>query len=101
MKGIWSAVLTPVDKALAPDPLRAQPYYRELLDGGCDGINLLGTTGEAMSFGLDQRMRFMETLASSSLPMERVMVGTGAASLADATRLMRHAFECGFAAALV
>ena len=30
---------------------RAVAYYRELLRDGIDGINLLGTTGEAMSFG--------------------------------------------------
>ena len=48
--GIWAAVLTPVDETLEPDPSRAIPYYRELLQRGCDGINTLGTTGEAMSF---------------------------------------------------
>ncbi len=33
--------------------------------------------------------------------MERAMTGTGAASLDDAVRLTRRAFECGFAAALI
>jgi 4-hydroxy-tetrahydrodipicolinate synthase len=99
--GIWSAVLTPVDAGLAPDAATALPYYRELLQRGCDGINLLGTTGEAMSFSADQRVAFMEAVASSGLPMERTMVGTGAASAADAARLTRQAFACGFAAALV
>jgi 4-hydroxy-tetrahydrodipicolinate synthase len=99
--GIWSAVLTPVDADLAPDAARAVPYYRDLLQRGCDGINLLGTTGEAMSFSADQRIEFMEAVASGSMPMERTMVGTGAASAADAARLTRQAFACGFAAALV
>jgi 4-hydroxy-tetrahydrodipicolinate synthase len=99
--GIWSAVLTPVDAGLAPDAAMALPYYRELLQRGCDGINLLGTTGEAMSFSADQRIAFMEAVASSGLPMEWTMVGTGAASAADAARLTGRAFACGFAAALV
>ena len=101
MRGIWSAVLTPIDRDFVPDAAVAVPYYRELLDRGCDGVNLLGTTGEAMSFGTAERLRFMETIASSGLPMERVIVGTGAASIADAVRLTRGAFEYGFAAALV
>jgi 4-hydroxy-tetrahydrodipicolinate synthase len=101
MNGIWSAVLTPVDDDLSPDTSRAIPYYRELLQRGCDGINVLGTTGEAMSFNVDRRTRFIELLASSGLPMDRVMAGTGAASLADAVALTRCAFECGLAAALV
>jgi 4-hydroxy-tetrahydrodipicolinate synthase len=99
--GIWSAVLTPVGERLSPDVPTALRYYRELLQRGCDGINLLGTTGEAMSFSADQRIEFMEAVASSGLPMERTMVGTGAASAADAARLTERAFACGFAAALV
>jgi 4-hydroxy-tetrahydrodipicolinate synthase len=101
VKGIWAAVLTPIGDDLSPDAARAIPYYRDLLRHGCDGINLLGTTGEAMSFGADRRARFMEAIASSELPMERVMAGTGAASLDDTVRLTRMAFDLGFAAALV
>jgi 4-hydroxy-tetrahydrodipicolinate synthase len=101
LRGIWAAVPTPVTAELAPDVPRARAYYRDLLRDGCDGINVLGTTGEAMSFSLDQRLRFMEAVASNGLPRERVMCGTGAASLHDASRLTRAAFELGFAAALV
>jgi 4-hydroxy-tetrahydrodipicolinate synthase len=99
--GIWSAVLTPLGDGFSPDAARAAEYYRDLLERGCDGINLLGTTGEAMSLSAGQRASFMEALASSGLPMARAMVGTGAASLGDAVRLTQLAFECGFAAALV
>lgn len=101
VSGIWAAVLTPVDETLSPDAQRAIPYYRSLLDRGCDGINLLGTTGEAMSWSVHQRLAFMESIASGGLPMQRTMVGTGAASLQDAVRLTRCAFASGFAAALV
>lgn len=101
LRGIWSAALTPVTERYEPDASRAIAYYRDLLDGGCDGLNLLGTSGEAMSFSVEQRLRFMEAIAASGLPLERVMVGTGAASLDDAARLTRGAFDLGFAAALV
>jgi len=101
MNGIWAAVLTPVDGGYVPDPGCAAPYYAELLNSGCDGLNVLGTTGEAMSFSAGQRIRFMEALRSSGLPAERLMVGTGAASLRDAVALTRCAFELGLAAALV
>ena len=101
LAGIWSAVLTPVDESFDPDPSVAVPYYRDLLASGCDGLNLLGTTGEAMSFSAAQRVRFMEAIASSGLPKERLMAGTGAASLADAVAQTRAAFDCGLSAALV
>ncbi len=99
--GVWSAALTPLNGELQPDARKAIAYYRDLLASGIDGLNVLGTTGEAMSFSLEQRMSFTSALAASGLPRGRMMAGSGAASLDDAARLVRHAFECGFAAALV
>jgi 4-hydroxy-tetrahydrodipicolinate synthase len=99
--GIWAAVLTPLDAELQPDSKTAVAYYRDLLADGCDGINLLGTTGEAMSLGVEQRRRLMDAVAGSGLSLERFMVGTGAASLHDAAQLTKAAFDLGFAAALV
>jgi 4-hydroxy-tetrahydrodipicolinate synthase len=101
LTGIWAATLTPVDGALQPDASKAVAYYNDLLSAGCDGLNLLGTTGEAMSFGAAQRLHFMEAIAGDGLPMDRVMCGTGAASLEDAVALTRAAFDLKFAAALV
>ncbi|MGD0969533.1 MAG: dihydrodipicolinate synthase family protein [Candidatus Aquilonibacter sp.] len=100
LTGVWSAVLTPVDERYEPDAPRAVDYYRDLLRDGIDGINLLGTTGEAMSFSADQRLRLMEAVAAG-VPRERTMCGTGASSLADAIRLTRAASELGLAAALI
>ena len=101
LHGVWAAVVTPVDGSYEPDAAKAIPYYEELLAAGCDGVNLFGTTGEAMSFGASQRCAMMETVAGTGLPMDRMMVGTGAASLEDATVVFRQAVDCGFAAMLV
>lgn len=100
LTGVWSAVLTPVDENYVPDAPRAVEYYRDLLRDGIDGINLLGTTGEAMSFGRKQRIRLMEAVAAG-VPRERTMCGTGASALADAVALTQTASELGFAAALI
>ena len=101
IRGIWAAALTPVTADFQPDAAKAIPYYRDLLENGCDGINVLGTTGEAMSLSVEQRVHYMRLLASSGLPMARMMAGTGAAALADAVELTRAALDCGFAAALI
>lgn len=101
LRGIWAAVLTPIDSRLEPDASRAIEYYGALLRDGCDGLNVLGTTGEAASLGLRQRTAFMEALAASELPRERVMIGTGTPSLEDTTVLTQTALRCGFAAALI
>lgn len=101
LRGVCSAVLTPFDAQFRPDASVAVPYYEHLLSNGCDALNLMGTTGEAMSIAIDDRLHFMESIAKSGLPLERMMVGTGAASLRDAIRLTKSALELGFAAVLV
>lgn len=101
LRGVCAAVLTPLGSDLRPDAGAAIPYYDSLLKSGCDSLNVLGTTGEAMSISVDDRVRFMESVAGSGLPRERMMVGTGATALGDAIRLTSAAFRLGFAAALV
>ena len=84
-----------------PTP-RAPPSWRAILiDNGCDGLNVLGTTGEATSFSLEERKRVMDAYKAAGLPLDRMMVGTGAAATADAVALTRYAAELGFAGALV
>jgi 4-hydroxy-tetrahydrodipicolinate synthase len=85
----------------APDCARSTALARYLLGNGCDGLNVLGTTGEATSFSLDQRMILMSAYRDAGLPMDRLMVGTGAAAVADAVTLTRHAAALGFAGALL
>ncbi len=101
LSGVIAAVATAIDDKGAPDRERALKLARYLLDNGCDGLNVLGTTGEATSFSLAQRMGLMSGYRETGMPMDRLMVGTGAAAVADAVALTRHAAELGFAGALI
>lgn len=101
LHGVIAAIATAIDETGEPDCARSTALARFLLDNGCEGLNVLGTTGEATSFSLDQRRRVMTAYAESRLPLERMMVGTGAAALADAVALTRHAAQLGFAGALI
>ena len=101
LRGVIAAIATPVDERREPDTQRAVELARFLLDNGCDGLNVLGTTGEATSFSLEQRKRVMTAYAEAGLPGARLMVGTGAAAVGDAVALAKHAAELGFAGALV
>jgi 4-hydroxy-tetrahydrodipicolinate synthase len=101
LNGVIAAIATAIDEAGVPDERRSLKLARYLLDNGCDGLNVLGTTGEATSFSLAERQRLMSAYRAAGLPMQRLMVGTGAAALADAIALTRHAAELGFGGALV
>jgi len=100
LRGVIAAAATPIASDCEPDLHRFVDLCRRLLDNGCDGLNICGTTGEATSFTVAQRMRIMSA-AAAELPLDRLMVGTGAASIGDAIALTRHAAELGFAGALI
>ncbi len=101
LHGVIAAIATPVDESGEPDCARATALARHLLANGCDGLNVLGTTGEATSFTTAQRKKVMTAYRDAGLPLDRLMVGTGAAALDDAIALTRHAAALGFAGALV
>ncbi len=102
LRGVIAAAATPLAADLSIDRDRLVSHCRWLLgEGGCDGINLLGTTGEATSFSAGQRIEAMRAVANGGLPLDRFMVGTGAAALDDAVRLTAEAKNLGFAGALL
>jgi 4-hydroxy-tetrahydrodipicolinate synthase len=102
LSGVIAAAATPVRDDLSIDLDHLVEHCRWLLgDGGCDGVNLLGTTGEATSFPVEQRIAAMRAIAKAGLPLDRFMVGTGAAALDDACRLTAEVKSLGFAGALL
>ena len=100
-RGVIAAIVTPVDRNGDPDTGAFIDLAQWLLANGCDGLNVLGTTGEATSLSSDQRISLMKSLPRSNLPLGRMMVGTGAAAVADAVLLNRVAADCGFAGSLI
>jgi 4-hydroxy-tetrahydrodipicolinate synthase len=101
LAGVIAAVATPIEESGTPDLARATKLARFLLENGCDGLNVLGTTGEATSFSREERLAVMNAYRADGLPLHRLMVGTGAAAVSDAVALTRRAAELGFAGALV
>lgn len=99
--GICAAVVTPLTFRRDPDAQRAAAHYGELLQNGCDALNILGTTGEAMSFSAAQRAAFLQELIALGFPGDCAMAGTGSAALADAIELTRVALDAGYAGALI
>jgi 4-hydroxy-tetrahydrodipicolinate synthase len=101
LRGVFAAIATASTARREVDCAKSIALARYLLSNGCDGLNVLGTTGEATSFSLEQRLQLMTAYSKASLPLASCMVGTGAAAVADAIALTQHAADLGFAAALV
>lgn len=101
MKGVFAAVLTPLGKNLTADLDRMAAHCRWLLANGCDGLGILGTTGEANSFGVEERMNILEGLVERDVPAGRMMPGTGCCAFTDTARLCAHAAGLGCGGVLV
>ena len=72
-----------------------------LLGNGCNGLGIMGTTGEANSFGLHERKAILEGLVARGVPAGVMMPGTGCASLTDTVELTQHAKAQGCRGVLV
>lgn len=100
LRGVIAAIPTPFNQTGAPDPEAFIALATHLLANGCDALNVLGTTGEATSLSVTERLSVMHA-AASALPRDRMMVGVGAAAVTDACDLVAAASDLGFAGALV
>jgi 4-hydroxy-tetrahydrodipicolinate synthase len=94
-RGVFSAALTPLDAALLPDHSRFVAHCHRLLAEGCDGIAMLGTTGEANSFSSDERRALLEAAIAGGVAPDRLLPGTGVAALMETVALTKHALSCG------
>jgi len=95
LSGIWAPVLTPLDGDLNPDAGRFVAHARWLLDNGCHGLVVFGTTGEATSFSVGERIELLEAAVAAGLPPAHLLVGTGCCALSDTVQLSRHALGLG------
>ena len=99
-RGVIAPILTPFndDLSIATDLYVA--HARWLFEQGCVGIAPFGTTGEALSVGIDERIAAIETLLDGGIDPARVIPGTGLTSVADTARLSRACLDMGCAAVM-
>ena len=98
LQGVIAAAVTPLRLDGQAD-LAALPRLIDFLAGrGCQGILLLGTTGEGPSFSVAERTEVLrEGLRhrAAAWPGLKLLAGTGCANLSDTIALTRAAFDLG------
>ena len=102
LTGVIAPILTP----FAADGRIAQDAYAEhargVLAAGAHYLSPFGTTGEANSISMRERMEAIEHLvASGAAEPGQLMPGTGLCALDETETLCRHAVELGCVAVLV
>jgi 4-hydroxy-tetrahydrodipicolinate synthase len=99
--GINAAVVTAMDADLSIDLDRMAAHSRWLLANGCNGLAVLGTTGEANSLGINERIEVLEGLVARGIPAAKLLPGTGTTAITDTVKLTRKAEELGCRGALL
>lgn len=97
IRGVLVPILTPFndDMTVATDLYVA--HARRLLDQGCAGLVPFGTTGEALSVGIDERIAAIRALVDAGVDPGLMIPGTGLSNVADTARLSRACLDMGCA----
>ena len=96
LKGLISPVLTPFNDDLSVATDLYVDFAKQLLaTGGCAGLAPFGTTGEALSVSIRERMESLDALVAAGVDPKLMMPGTGLTNLEDTATLTRHAAEHG------
>lgn len=99
--GVIAPILTPFRNDGYPDAARYVAHAKWLLEDGCTGLAPFGTTGEANSLGLEERMALLELLINGGIDPSLLMPGTGMCSLPNTVRLTKHAVDMGCGGVMV
>ena len=101
ISGVFCASATPILEDGAPDHVAFAIHCKALIEEGCDGVALLGTTGEANSFSLQQRQDLLEKVVAAGIDPQRLLPGTSQTNVPDSITLVKHAAETGVNACVV
>lgn len=94
--GVFAASVTVFSAGGAVDVERTVSHVLHLLQTGCDGVLLFGTTGEANSLSVGERRAVLKALgADARIDASRLMAGTGCCAIPDTLELTRCALDAG------
>ena len=99
--GVNAAVPTAFNTDGCANSKLTAAYCRYLLEHGCTGLALLGTTGEANSIGIQSRKRLLTEIVEAGIPVSSLLPGTGMPSIEDSIAITTHAAELGCSGALI
>jgi 4-hydroxy-tetrahydrodipicolinate synthase len=94
-RGVFVPAVTPFLPDFTIDTQRLVTHCRWLLEEGANGLAVFGTTSEANSLSVTERIDSLEALIDRGIAPGVLMPGTGCCALPDTVLLTRHAVEHG------
>lgn len=93
--GVNAAAVTSFNDDLTLNYDKTLAHCHALLNNGCDGLAVLGTTAETNSLSVSERETLLDELVNSGIAAEKMLPGTGACDIPTVVRLSRHAAKRG------
>ena len=92
---LFVPAITPFTPDLSVDQPRLVAHAKALLSAGAHGLAPFGTTSEANSLTLAERMASLESLLAAGIPAQSLIPGTGCSAVGDTITLSAHAASLG------
>ena len=95
IKGIFAASMSILDKNLTLDLNKTIIHAENLIDQGCHGVAIFGSTGQAQLISVSEKISLLNNLSSNKYN-DKYIIGTGLNSLGETINLMKIATSLGF-----
>ncbi|MCF8012014.1 MAG: 4-hydroxy-tetrahydrodipicolinate synthase [Clostridiales bacterium] len=92
---LLTAMVTPFNKDLSINYVQAKNLACSLVDAGCDGLVIAGTTGESPTLSKDEKIELFKVVVEEVGGKAVVIAGTGSNNTADSIALTSEAEKVG------
>lgn len=99
-EGIYAAALTPMHADLACNVQELARHCLDLIQRGCQGVVLFGTTGEGPSFSLKERVKALGKVIEQGIDPQKIILANGASAIPESIELARASLRWNNAAFL-
>ena len=95
IKGIFAASMSILDDNLALNVIETIKHAENLIDQGCHGVAIFGSTGQAQLISVAEKIKLLNELSKSKYK-NKYLIGTGLNSLSENINLMKISNTLGF-----
>ena len=95
IKGIYAASMSLFNKDLSLNVEKTVEHAEKLIDQGCHGVAIFGSTGQAQLISVSEKINLLNEI-SQSRHKDKYLIGTGLNSLSESINLMKIATSLNF-----
>ena len=94
IKGIFAASVSILDENLSLDLNKTMKHVENLIDEGCHGVVIFGSTGQAQLISVSEKINLLNKISKNKYK-DKYLIGTGLNSLGETINLMNISNSLG------